>query len=212
MRRFEEDDKLIFENTHALPFGIMGVSFVCFGVFFLFLALMVSSETSDGSGLAFALVFGIPALILIAMGISTIVLVIRSYNNKFYLDKHGIHSLSSKREIHIPWSEIGDYGVSFSGEVRSRSKYHRGLHVANSYTLYFSKTEIPLKDSLTKSFEDSGTIITRGYNILITSTGRYGYFEARQSGEELRSILTFCEGKTKINPFIPQAAKEDIFI
>lgn len=212
MRRFEEDDKLIFENRHALPFGIVGISFICLGPLMLLLALMAATEAVDGSGIAFGLAFGIPALVFMGVGITLIIFALRSYKSKFYLDKHGIHSLSSKREIHIPWSELTDYGVSFEGEIRSRSEYYRGLHIANSYMLYFSKTEIPLKDSLSKSFEDGGVFIARGYSISITSTGRYGYFEARQSGEEIRSILSFCEARAKVKPFIPQKAKEDIFI
>lgn len=214
---YEENDRLEFKGN-GLPLILFSLMFLAATPFLGFFAIFSFTDalknfSFSNEALWVSILFTVFFVICAAAGIPSMFYGIKSHNTVFYLDKYGVHHKSFKNEIHIPWQSLEDYGVSYAGEVihTSRRSFDRGVHVGNYYTLYFSQKELLCNDVRTKSLVDDG-IITRTYSILIQSSGRYGYYEARQSGEELRSILTFCQRRCKTEPFIPEIASEDIFI
>lgn len=214
---YESDDRLEYKGN-GVPLIIFSLLFIAptpllgfFAIFSFSDSLKNFSLRNDALITCIMLLFAF--IFCAALGILALYYGIKTQNTVFYLDKHGVHYKTVKNEIHIPWQSIADYGVSYGGEMihRSRRSFYNGVHVGNYYNLYFSPKELLCSDVCRKMLDEDG-IITRHYAVYIQSSGRYGYFEARESGAELRSILAFCERRCKIQPFIPEIASEDIFI
>lgn len=214
---YEENDRLEFKGN-GIPLIIFSFLFLAptpilgFFAIFSFTDALKNFSLSNEALWVFILLTVFFIVCLVA-GIPGLYYGLKTHKSVFYLDKHGVHQKTSSKEIHIPWQSIADYGVSYGGEMihRSRRSFYNGVHVGNYYNLYFSPKELLCSDVCRKMLDEDG-IITRHYAVYIQSSGRYGYFEARESGAELRSILAFCERRCKIQPFIPEIASEDIFI
>lgn len=214
---YESEDRLEYKG-HGVPVIIFSLMFLAPIPFLGFFAIFSFTDalknfSFQNEALILCLLFSFLFVMCAVIGGITLFAGVKAHNTMFCLDKHGVHYKTFSKEIHIPWQSLTDYGVSYGGEVihRSRNSFSRGLHVGNYYNLYFSQKELLCSDDRTKVLDDDG-VISRHYAVYIQSSGRYGYFEARASGEELRSILAFCERRCKTPPFIPEIAKEDIFI
>ncbi len=214
---YEENDRLEFKGN-GIPLIIFSLMFLAptpiLGFFAIFsFTDSLKNFSFSNEALWVSILLTVFFVVCAVTGIPGMCYGLKAHNTVFYLDKHGVHYKTFKNEIHIPWQSVADYGVSYGGEMihRSRRSFYNGVHVGNYYNLYFSPKELLCSDVCRKMLDEDG-IITRNYAVYIQSSGRYGYFEARESGAELRSILAFCERRCKTQPFIPEIAKEDIFI
>ena len=94
------------------------------------------------------------------------------------IDESGVSLEMLFIKKHYDWSEIADFGISYSGRMRNGERH---------YDLYFSKIKQKEKDKYKKKLKGS---------MIRTFVFGDEYYKV------LREIFTFCNGRTSVEPFV----------
>ena len=123
-----KDNQIIVKGNSLFLYICLGAAFMAFlGGSLLFEILPFREEhgTEDIFGVAFMFAW---VSIVLWMGFTAL----SNYKRKIIIDETGVSCGSLLKNRHFDWSEIKDYGLSYSGQVRGGG---------NTYDLYFSKKE-----------------------------------------------------------------------
>ena len=103
---------------------------------------------------------------------------IATSSKQIVIDSEGILCKTWFRKQYIKWPDVKDFGISYCGQTRGEG---------NTYYLYFSKHECPVKNQCRKKLK--GKII------------KTYVFEGHYT-EVVNKVLPFCKDKTDIPPFV----------
>lgn len=160
-------------DTLFLKIGIATIFMAIVGVRILFGALPLEDDYTsfDVFGLVFICVW---LIIVLWMGVFAFL----TYSKQIVIDAKGVLFKTWFTKKHIKWVDIKDWGLSYCGQTRGEG---------NTYYLYFSEHECPIKNECKKKLK--GKMIKT-----FVIGGDYS--------ETISVIIPFCKEKTDIMPFV----------
>jgi len=163
----------IKSDTLFLKIGVATIFMAIIGVRILFgmLPFEENYTSADVFGLIFICVW---LIIVLSMGVFAFL----TNSKQIIIDNDGVLCKSWFTKNFIKWADIKDWGLSYCGQTRGEG---------NTYYLYFSKQECPIKNECKKKLK--GKMIKT-----FVIGGDYS--------EALSEIIPFCKEKTDIIPFI----------
>ena len=166
-------DLILKRNTYFLG-GILIAGIMALGGLFVIFASLPFDE-----GYAFAEIFGLIFVCLWEVGvIYGVVYFMREYSKYIVISKEGISCHTCFKKEFIKWSNIKDWGLSYCGQTRCEG---------NTYYLYFSEHECPVKNECRKKLKGrmiKTFVISEDYYLVVDN------------------VIPFCEEKTAVMPFI----------
>jgi len=164
---------IIKRNTTFLSIGVVAIIMAIAGIRLVFGLLPFEEGYTfvDVFGLVFVCVW---IIVVLSMGVFAFAI----NSKQITISNDGVLCKSWFNEKFIKWSHIKDWGLSYCGQTRGEG---------NTYYLYFSKQECPIKNECKKKLK--GKMIKT-----FVIGGDYS--------EALSEIIPFCKEKTDIIPFI----------
>lgn len=167
-----ENRIVIGRNSTFLAIGVGAAVMAVAGIRLIagLLPLEHGYTAADVFGVIFACVW---TLLAVGMGVAAL-----SSNSKITLDDEGVTSATVFAKTRITWDEIADFGLSYCGQTKNEG---------NTYYLYFSKQQQPVKNECSKRLKGKmikAVIIGDGYD------------------EMVEKVIPFCASRTKAEPFI----------
>ena len=169
-----KENQIVIKGNSLFLWICCGAAFMAFmGLSLLFEILPFTEEhgTEDIFGLVFMLIW---VSIVLWMGFTAL----SNYKRKITIDDTGVKCSSIIKTKHYDWSEIKDFGLSYSGQVRGGG---------NTYDLYFSKKQQKTKNNCKKRLK--GDVI----KILIFGD------DYRVASEK---VIPYCEKYATEPPFV----------
>lgn len=165
-----ENRIVLKRNTFFLGIGIVAVLMVAMVIRTVF-AILPLDDGYDVFALAFLSVW-IVAVSAMAVYAFTVC------SRKIVIDDEGVSCKTWLSKSLIKWDEIKDWGLSYCGDSRG---------MGNTYYLYFSKQQHPIKDDCKKKLK--GKMIK-------------SFVYANGYDEVISDIVPFCKSRTQVEPFI----------
>ncbi len=174
MPQIQKSEKQIVIKSNSMFLVIcLGAIFMFFegaSLLFEMLSFVSEFETSDIFGLIFMLIW---ISVVSWMGIYSLLI----YSKKIIIDENGITCATVFKKRHYKWTEIKDYGLSYSGQVRGGG---------NTYDLYFSSKVQKVRNECSKRLK--GNLI----KIYVFGTDYLNVTE---------NVFPFCKQYTELEPF-----------
>lgn len=171
---FEIDESknriVIKENKMFLVIVIFAAIMSVLGIRVI-IGLLPFDDFSDVFGFIFLCIW---TLTVLGMGIFSLI----TGSKQVIIDEAGVLSKTLVSENKYNWDEIKDYGLSYCGQSRGQG---------NTYYLYFSKEQQPIKNECKKKLK--GKMI------------KTFVFESDYE-EVVQKIIPFCISHTEVQPFI----------
>lgn len=165
-----ENQIVLKRNTFFLGIGIVAVLMVAMVIRTIFAILPFGDEYD-----AFALIFlSVWIVAVLAMAVYAFTVCSR----KITINDEGVLCKTWFSKSQIKWDEIKDWGLSYCGVSRG---------MGNTYYLYFSKQQHPIKNDCKKKLKGKmikNFVFSNGYD------------------EVISKIVPFCESRTQVEPFI----------
>lgn len=168
-----ENKIMIKRNTYFLYGVFMSMVMTVAGVFVIFGLLPFDD------GYTFANIFGMAFMLVWENGVVFgIVYYMGEYSKYVVISEDGVFCCTCFKKELVVWEDIKDWGLSYCGQTRGKG---------NTYYLYFSKQEYPIKNDCMKKLK--GKMIKKVV------------FESDYS-ELVSKVIPFCTEKTNIMPFV----------
>ena len=167
-------DQLTIKGYNQITFIGVGALFLAAqGVRFLFEILPFGDDYTSGDiiGLLFLCFW-----IILVLSLGTWALATGS--KQIVIDSGGILCKTWFRKRYIKWTDVKDFGLSYCGQTRGEG---------NTYFLYFSEHECPIKNECRKKL--------KGKMIKVYVVGNHYH-------EVVSKVMPFCEEITETEPFI----------
>ncbi|MDD6021165.1 MAG: hypothetical protein PUB94_00680 [Oscillospiraceae bacterium] len=170
----QSENKIVLKrNNIFLAIGIATIFMAAMGIRLIFglLPFEEGYTLSDVFGLIFVCVW-----ILIVSGMGVFAFVTNS--KKITINDEGIFCNTWFSKRNLEWTEIKDWGLSYCGQTRGEG---------NTYYLYFSKEQYPIKNECRKKLK--GKMIKT-------------FVIGSDYAEIVNEVIPFCASRTKVAPFI----------
>ncbi len=166
-------DLILKRNTYFLG-GILIAGIMALGGLFVISYLLVFENVQT-----FLDIFVIMFLFIWESGvIYGVVYYMGEYSRNIVISKEGISCHTCFKNEFIKWIDIKDWGLSYCGQTRFEG---------NTYYLYFSEHECPIKNECRKKLKG------RMIKTFVMSEDYYLVVD---------NVIPFCEEKTAVMPFI----------
>ena len=171
---YDEKQITVKGTSLFLTIGIGGAFMACSGLFFFKDVLFYSEEygTAELFGLAFMLVWTSVAIWMSLYSLT-------AFFKKLVIDENGISCKTPFQTKWYGWSEIRDFGLSYSGTTRGGGSI---------FDLYFAKTEQQTKK------HDKKKLKRDVLKTFVTDADCHAILD---------TVIPFCERYTAVTPFIP---------
>ena len=164
---------IIKRNTTFLGIGVVTIIMAIAGIRLVF-GLLPFEENytfADVFGLIFVCVW---ILIVLSMGI----FAFATNSKQITINNDGVLCKSWLHKTFVKWTDVKDWGLSYCGQTRFEG---------NTYYLYFSEHECPMKNDCKKKLK--GKMIRT-------------FVIGNDYSEAVSKIVPFCKEKTDIIPFV----------
>ncbi len=176
----ESGDQIIWKVNKRifLMLGIFAMLLVSIGASWIpeILSYDISFPSADFWGLIFMCVW---ISVAFSMGIYSFCIS----SKQIILDNRGVTCRTWLISKHLSWSEIEDWGLSYSGQFNDRNTGES----YNMYFLYFSKTKYAVKNTCSKKL--------KGKMLQADVIGK-------EYWEIVEQVIPFCAKWTSVKPFI----------
>lgn len=170
----QSDNVIIVKPNSAFRLvGIFALFMAAVGIYLIFglLPLEENYTVADIVGVVFIVAW---VLVVLSMGIYAFV----TNSKQLMITDEGIFCDSWFSKDFIKWSDVKDWGLSYCGQTRGEG---------NTYYLYFSKREHPIKNDCKKSLK--GKMIKT-------------FIFDREYADIVTTVIPFCTDRTEVKPFV----------